>query len=95
MNQGAADTWGGIPEIVRALDGINGDFVIRLLLGPVFTHFEELAACLKGMRKKAEIFNRTDSVVDLSKSSDLAIMGAGNTLFELLSIGMPVIVRIP
>ena len=91
VNQGAADTWGAIPDILRDLGGLQGDIIIRLLLGPAYKHFSELAASLRGISKKVEIFNHCASVVELAQTSDLAIIGGGNTLFELLSLGVPIV----
>lgn len=67
------------------------DFKIKVLLGPSFQHFDELAEVLKSNETQIEIFNFTDSVVKLVKDCDLAILGAGNTLFEVASLGIPII----
>jgi spore coat polysaccharide biosynthesis predicted glycosyltransferase SpsG len=91
INQGAADTWGAIPDIIRDLNRINLDIVIKVLLGPSYQHFDELALVLKENDKRVEIFNFTDNVLELVKDCDLAILGAGNTLFEVASLGIPII----
>jgi spore coat polysaccharide biosynthesis predicted glycosyltransferase SpsG len=91
INQGAADTWGAIPELVRDLDGMEGDFGIKVLLGPSFKHHAEMKAALAGVRKPVEVHEKVDSPVSLMSDCDLAILGGGNTMFEALAIGMPVI----
>ena len=91
INQGAADTWGAIPDMIKDLNKIEDDFKIKVLLGPSFQHFDELAEALKNNKKQIEIFNFTDSVVEIVKDCDLAILGAGNTLFEVASLGIPII----
>lgn len=91
INQGAADTWGAIPDMIKDLNLMQYDFKIKVLLGPSFQHFDELAEVLKSNETQIEIFNFTDSVVKLVKDCDLAILGAGNTLFEVASLGIPII----
>ncbi|MBT4121541.1 hypothetical protein HOE31_01145 [bacterium] len=91
INQGAADTWGAIPDMIKDLNLIQNDFKIKVLLGPSFKHFDELDDALKTNKKQIEIINNTDSVVELAKDCELAILGAGNTLFEIASLGIPVI----
>lgn len=91
INQGAADTWGAIPDMINDLNLININFKIKVLLGPVFNHFDKLIQALKRNKKQVEIINYTNSVVELVKDCDLAILGAGNTLFEIASLGIPII----
>ena len=62
-----------------------------MLLGPAFQHYAELCSALESSIHKIECYNYTDSVLGLAKDCDLAILGAGNTLFEVASIGVPVI----
>lgn len=91
INQGAADTWGAIPDIILDLNKINDPIILRVLLGPAFQHYTELGEALKETRHRIELFNSTGSVVSIAKNCDLAILGIGNTLFEVASIGVPVI----
>jgi spore coat polysaccharide biosynthesis predicted glycosyltransferase SpsG len=91
VNQGAADTWGAIPDMINDLNKIDFEFKIKVLLGPSFQHFDELAQVLKSNKKKIEIYNLVDNVLELVKDCDIAILGAGNTLFEVASLGIPII----
>jgi len=91
INQGAADTWGAIPHMIKDLNKLDLDITIKVLLGPSFEHFQELGEALKVNKKQIEIFNFTNNVVELVKDCDLAILGAGNTLFEVASLGIPII----
>ena len=91
INQGAADTWGAIPDIIEDLNKLENEFKIKVLLGPSFKHYKELAIVLEKNQKQIELYNYVDSVVELVKDCDLAILGAGNTMFEVLSLGIPTI----
>ncbi len=91
INQGAADTWGAIPDMIYDLNLIQDDFKIKVLLGPSFKHYDELAKALKDNKKQIEILNFTNSVIEVVKDCDLAILGAGNTLFEVASLGIPIV----
>ncbi len=92
INQGAADTWGAIPDMIEDLNKLENKFKIKVLLGPSFKHYRELGIALEKNKKQIEIYNFTDNVVELVKKCDLAILGAGNTMFEVLSLGIPIIV---
>ena len=91
INQGAADTWGAIPDMINDFNKVNSHVILKILLGPSFNHYDELSIALKNSNKQIEIYNFTDSVLDLVKDCDLAILGAGNTLFEVASLGIPII----
>lgn len=91
INQGAADTWGAIPDIITDLNAIPHQVTLRVLLGPAFKHYAELVKALENSCHKIELYNSTDCVVDLARDCDIAILGAGNTLFEVASIGVPVV----
>jgi spore coat polysaccharide biosynthesis predicted glycosyltransferase SpsG len=91
INQGAADTWGAIPDIINDLNLMKEEFTLKVLLGPSFKHFDELADVMKNSKKQLEIINYTDNIINLVKDCNLAILGAGNTLFEVASVGIPII----
>jgi spore coat polysaccharide biosynthesis predicted glycosyltransferase SpsG len=91
INQGAADTWGAIPNIINDLNSIPKNIKLIVLLGPSFKHFDDLAVALSKSNKKIELYNSVDSVIQIAKKCDLAILGAGNTLFEIASLGVPII----
>jgi UDP-2,4-diacetamido-2,4,6-trideoxy-beta-L-altropyranose hydrolase len=91
INQGAADTWGAIPDIINDLNKLEGNIIIKVLLGPSYKHYNELSSVLKYNKKQIEIYNFTNNIIELVKDCDLAILGGGNTLFEVLSLGIPVI----
>jgi len=91
INQGAADTWGGIPDIIRDLESLPYKITLKVLLGPAYKHFSELTSVLANTTHRIELFNHTDDVLSIAAECDVAILGAGNTMFEALSIGMPVI----
>jgi spore coat polysaccharide biosynthesis predicted glycosyltransferase SpsG len=91
INQGAADTWGAIPDMINDFNKVSSNVILKVLLGPSFNHYNELSVALKNSNKQIEIYNFTDSVLELVKDCDLAILGAGNTLFEVASLGIPII----
>jgi spore coat polysaccharide biosynthesis predicted glycosyltransferase SpsG len=91
INQGAADTWGTIPDIIKDLEHLSNKFILKVLLGPAFKHYRELADALSETKHRIELYNFTDDVLSLAKDCQLAILGAGNTMFEVLSIGVPVV----
>lgn len=92
INQGAADTWGAIPDIILDLNNTEKSYHLIILLGPAFQHFHALDEVLKrSLKHTMEVVKETKNITDLFSRSDLAILGVGNTLFEALSLGIPVI----
>lgn len=93
VNQGAADTWGAIPDIISDLAHSKREYQLMVLLGPAFRHFRELDMALKSQsRHRVEVIAKTNDMAQLYLRADLAILGAGNTLIEALSLGVPCLV---
>ena len=90
VNQGAADTWGAIPDLIGDLEDTEIK-AIKVLSGPAFKHHAQLDAALAKCTKNIEVHKRVDSVTELAADCDLAILGAGVTLFEILALGIPVL----
>lgn len=91
INQGGADTWGAIPDLIREISNSDLKVEIVVVLGPAFEHYNKLATSIEKSNKNIIIYNKVDNIVKIASECDIAILGAGNTLFEVASIGVPVI----
>ncbi|MGR3218931.1 MAG: PseG/SpsG family protein [Candidatus Anammoxibacter sp.] len=90
--QGGSDTHGYTPKIVKALYGISNKTSINIILGPNFSHDQELYKVLSNAPRCFNIIKGNDNLSDLMLQSDLAITAAGNTIFELACLGVPCVV---
>lgn len=87
--QGGADTYCFTPKILKALNEINSDFKISVILGPSFTCWSKLNRVLKQYRKPVQIHHNVKNMIPILKKADLAITAAGNILLELAYLGIP------
>lgn len=92
VTQGGADTYGFIPKIIGALDGIKADCQIDVVIGPAFKHHKELKETIDEGKRDFNIIYNATNMCQLMQRSDLAITGGGNTMFELACVGVPSIV---
>jgi spore coat polysaccharide biosynthesis predicted glycosyltransferase SpsG len=90
--QGGSDTYCFTPKIVRALNKIDKDFKITIVLGPSFKCWSKLNNILNNSNKSIQVFHDTKNISMLMHHSDLAITAGGNTLLELAYLGIPSIV---
>ena len=92
VTQGGSDTYGVTVKIAKALDVVDDSIEIILLLGSAFKHEKELQTVMQYSRKHFIMEKDVQDVISLFSRCDLAITGAGMTLFELSAIGVPCIV---
>lgn len=92
VTQGGADTCGFIPKIIGALDGVEKDCQIDIVIGPAFKHHQELKETIDKSKRKFNIIHNATNMCELMQQSDLAITAGGNTMFELACVGVPGIV---
>lgn len=92
VTQGGSDTYGFNPKIVRALYSIPTDININVVLGPNFSHNQQLDEALIPAPRKFNIIRGINDLSDLMLEADLAVSAGGNTLFELACLGVPTVV---
>ena len=86
---GGADRLRLMPRLIRALDQLPAPFRITAVVGPFFsTHRRDLPTS----RKRAVRFVHAPTRVShLFAAADVAISGAGQTLYELAATGTPTV----
>jgi spore coat polysaccharide biosynthesis predicted glycosyltransferase SpsG len=87
--QGGADTHCFTPKIIKAVNGLNGDFKISIVLGPSFKCWLKLNETLKIVEKQIKVYHNVKDMANLMQKHDFAITAAGNTLLELAHLGIP------
>lgn len=90
--QGGADTYCFTPKILEAVSGLDGDFKISVVLGPLFECWSKLNQVLKQIKKPIQIYHNVKNMSSLMQKADFAITAGGNTLLELAYLGIPSLV---
>lgn len=88
---GGADTGGLTGRLIRWLDQAAGDFSVTAVLGPFFNDPEEIQGLVRAAGKSMRCVRSPDSMFDLMCEADVAISGAGQTLYELACAGCPTV----
>lgn len=89
VTMGGSDPAGLTLKAIEALDLLNEDFDATVVLGPGFSHDEELESLLKKMKRQFDIRRNVSDMADLMSRSDLAIASFGITAYELAAVGVP------
>jgi dTDP-4-amino-4,6-dideoxy-D-galactose acyltransferase len=79
-------------KAAMALESLETQVEIRLVVGPAYPHWEALNAFLKGSKRKFAVHNNPENYNQLLCSSDMAITNGGLSSFEAMSAGLPCIV---
>jgi UDP-2,4-diacetamido-2,4,6-trideoxy-beta-L-altropyranose hydrolase len=96
VNQGGSDPFGLTGKILRAVDQENLPQKFLVVLGGHVQegHRMELEKTSRHLKNKSVFFDNLPrrTLYSLMEASDMAISAAGNTLYELLYIGVPTMV---
>jgi spore coat polysaccharide biosynthesis predicted glycosyltransferase SpsG len=87
--QGGSDTECFTPKIISALNNINADFKVTVIIGPSFDCWSELDKVLRNNHKPIKILRNVKNMSSVMTKHDLAITGGGMTLLELTHLGIP------
>ncbi len=91
-------TFGGVDEsnltakVLQALDMIEGDFTVDVVLGLGYAFEEQLRQTLARLRRRPTVYRHVRRMSELIYRADLAVTSAGRTVLEVASIGVPCVV---
>lgn len=88
---GGADPHNLMPQLLRLLDDLPGDFTMTAIVGPFFQNRAEVEYAARNCRRSVGLVDAPDSVRDLMLEADLAISAGGQTLYELAATGTPTV----
>jgi spore coat polysaccharide biosynthesis protein SpsF len=91
VSMGGSDPAGLTMVAVKALDSVNESFEVIVLLGPGFSHNEELRNMVAVSRRKFNMQSDVADVMGLMARADLAVASFGVTAYELAAVGTPAI----
>ncbi|MGB5686043.1 MAG: hypothetical protein WBM35_09535 [Candidatus Electrothrix sp.] len=88
---GGTDPTGLTLKILQWLDQIKGDWSITVILGIGYVQDAEVASFSKTANHHIEIIRKTKIISRYMAEADIAITSAGRTVYELGSLGTPVL----
>ena len=92
VTSGGSDPLNLTPLIIRALDKIDIDFKINVVIGPGFRNLSLIEDTVKGLNKQLKLLHNVENISSLMLSCDIAITAGGITLYELARTGTPAVV---
>jgi len=87
--QGGSDTECFTPKIINALNSLEDNFEITVVLGPAFNCWKKLKKAINENKKRLKIYHNVKNMQRLMSKQDMAITGGGLTLLELCRLGIP------
>lgn len=88
---GGADRFDLMPRLVQMLDTFPGEFSMTAIIGPFFKNRGAIVEMAERVRRTVRLVDAPDAVRDLMLEADLAVSGAGQTLYELACAGCPTV----
>jgi len=88
---GGTDEHNLMPGILDELDALPGDFSVTAVVGPFFHNATAIKSAVEKAHRPMKLVYGPDSVHGLMLDADLAISAAGQTLYELASVGCPTV----
>lgn len=88
---GGADSCGLMPKLLRLLDDVPGDFSVTAVVGPFFGNKGAVKAAADQAKRFVKLVESPTSLRGLMEEADVAISGAGQTLYELACVGCPTV----
>lgn len=91
LTVGGGDQRNLMPEMLRRLDQVHGEFTVTAVIGPFFENVTEVKSAADSVQRTIRVVESPRSMRDLMEQADLAISAAGQTLYELARLGCPTI----
>jgi spore coat polysaccharide biosynthesis protein SpsF len=91
VTMGGSDPQGMTIKAVKALEMLEEDFEVVVVLGAGFQHKKELGKLLSGCKRRFNVRENVQDMAELMSQSDLAVASFGMTAYELAAMGVPAI----
>lgn len=89
ITMGGSDPEGMTLVAVQALERIEQDLLVRVILGPAFSHRDALFTLLQDSKHRYEVMDNVENMADTMRAADIAVVSFGVTAYELAAIGVP------
>jgi len=90
--QGGSDTPCNTPTILNALNKIDSDFEINIIVGGAFECWNKLYKTIDSSKHLVKLHSNVKNIGKIMIQNDIAITGGGITSLELCSLGIPSII---
>ena len=89
---GGDDSLGVMPQLVRQLDTvINKKCTFNVVIGPYFVNRDEIEQIVLSTSRELRFFDEPEDLYDLMMANDVAVTGGGQTAYELVATGTPLL----
>lgn len=90
ISVGGTDSMGLSPRIVKVIKECQKDSCLHVLCGP-FSRQKQALVSLKEQYGGVEIYENVTAVWDVMRKCNMAVSAAGTTMYELATMGLPVL----
>jgi UDP-2,4-diacetamido-2,4,6-trideoxy-beta-L-altropyranose hydrolase len=88
LTLGGSDPHDLAPRLLLALDALDADFSLTVVVGPYFSNCEQLTG---HHGRDVTLLDAPASLVEPMRAADLAVSAAGQTLYALARLGVPTV----
>jgi len=89
---GGDDSLGVMPQLVRQLDTvINKKCTFNVVIGPYFVNRDEIEQIVLPTSRELRCFDEPEDLFDLMMANDVAVTAGGQTAYELVATGTPLL----
>lgn len=88
---GGSDAHDLMPRLVQAVDDVSASFEMTVVIGPFFEHRDAFDVALRRCQHDVATIDAPEDLAGVMRAADLAVSSAGQTLYELASVGTPVV----
>jgi len=91
VTMGGSDPQGMTFKAVKALELLEEEFEVVVVLGAGFKHKKQLDNLLSGCKQHFDVRNNVQNMAEIMSKSNLAVASFGATAYELAAMGVPAI----
>ncbi len=91
VTMGGSDPSGLTLKVIEALEQLDDEFEMLVVIGPAFPHHNKLERLMATKRCRVDIRKNVTDMAALMTRADLAIASFGVTAYELAAMGVPAI----
>lgn len=88
---GGSDPHRLAPRLMTALGTLPDDLTMALVVGPYFHEPEQLAALAARCPRRVDLLHAPATLAPAMLQADIAVSAAGQTVYELLRLGIPTV----
>ena len=89
---GGDDSLGITPQLVQRLDAaVNNKCIFNIVIGPYFVNRDEIEQIVLSTSRELRLFDEPEDLYDLMMANDVAVTAGGQTAYELVATGTPLL----